>query len=91
MFGSATGEADTEAPPDPSASGDAFGALVTAIDTLQRSGALQTGDPDQLARYAWSVVHGVSMLAIDGFLRTPTEIDAFTQFAVERVRTGIGA
>lgn len=91
MFGRALGDPGEAASPDPSASGDAFGTLVIAINTLQRAGILQAGDSLQLARYAWAVVHGVSMLAIDGLLRTPADVEAFTQFAVARVRTGIGA
>ena len=85
MFGSGPQAADADD------SGAAFGTLVSAVETLQRAGKMRGEDSHQLALYVWSVVHGVAMLAIDGILRTPAEIEMLTQFAIERLRTGIGA
>src|SRR5688572_6506791 len=47
----------------------AFQALVDAIVSLQKDGAVRKDDPLQLARFIWATVHGVSMLIIDGQLR----------------------
>ena len=68
----------------------AFQALVDAIVALQQEGAVRKDDALQLAQFIWAVVHGVSMLIIDGQLahhRTP--IDDLIQFAVERINTGV--
>lgn len=85
MFGSGPQSADAYG------STDAFGTLVSAIKALQRAGTMRSDDPRQLALYVWSVVHGVAMLALDGILRTPAEIKMLTQFAIERLTTGIRA
>ena len=43
-------------------------------------------DPLQLARFIWAAVHGVSMLIIDGQLRSSAvQIDDLIQFAVQRI------
>lgn len=68
----------------------AFQALVDAIVALQQDGAVRKDDALQLAQFIWAVVHGVSMLIIDGQLahhRAP--IDDLIQFAVERINTGV--
>ncbi len=71
------------------AGGDAFQALVDAIVEQQQRGLIVSDDPLQLARYIWSVVHGISMLALDGLLPTPAEAEALVRYANERLRTGI--
>jgi AcrR family transcriptional regulator len=70
---------------------DAFGVLVQAIVEQQQLGIVRPDDPQTLAMYIWSVVHGVSMLAIDRLLESPREIEELTGFAIERIRTGIAA
>jgi len=68
----------------------AFQALGDAIVALQQEGAVRKDDALQLAQFIWAVVHGVSMLIIDGQLahhRAP--IDDLIQFAVERINTGV--
>jgi len=68
----------------------AFQALVDAIVALQQEGAVRKDDALQLAQFIWAVVHGVSMLIIDGQLahhRAP--IDDLIQFDVERINTGV--
>jgi hypothetical protein len=49
----------------------AFQALVEALVAQQREGLVRRDDPVVLARFVWSVVHGVAMLTIDGQLRGP--------------------
>ena len=68
----------------------AFQALVDAIVALQQEGAVRTDDALQLAQFIWAVVHGVSMLIIDGQLaHQRASIDDLIQFAVERINTGV--
>lgn len=90
MFGSVL--RDTQAPPrsQPGGDGDAFGTLVRALVALQQAGLVRNDDPQQLALYVWAVVHGVAMLALDGILRTPDDISTLTEFAIAKLRTGIG-
>ena len=89
MFGAALDAASCD--PDLTVEGaGAFQALVDAITWQQREGLLRDDDPLQLANYVWSVVHGISMLALDGRLRANSdEIDLLVSFAVKRIRTGI--
>jgi AcrR family transcriptional regulator len=79
--------------PDPElaleASG-AFKALVDALVVLQTAGLVRRDDPLQLARFIWSIVHGIARLAIDGQLGvSDDEVEELTRYAIERVRTGI--
>jgi AcrR family transcriptional regulator len=68
----------------------AFQTLVDAIVWQQRAGLVRDDDPLQMARYIWSIVHGIAMLALDGRLRADREeVDALVAFAVERIRGGI--
>jgi AcrR family transcriptional regulator len=70
----------------------AFQALVEAIVELQQTGVVRRDDPLILARFIWSVVHGVSMLVIDGQLRGADERgDALRQYALDRLRDAIMA
>jgi AcrR family transcriptional regulator len=67
----------------------AFQALVDALAALQRAKVVRGDDTLTMARFVWAVVHGVAMLAIDGQLREPHSVDELTQYALERLRTGI--
>ena len=69
----------------------AFGALVDALVSLQQAGLVRRDDPLQLALFIWSVVHGVSMLAIDGRLSRHGRVEDLVRFAADRIRTGIAA
>ena len=68
----------------------AFKALVDALAVLQRDGLVRADDTVTMARFVWALVHGVAMLGIDGQLREPESVDGLTQYAIERLRTGIG-
>ena len=52
----------------PQEASGAFQALVDALVEQQQAGLVRKDDPLQLARYIWSLVHGIAMLAIDGQL-----------------------
>lgn len=90
MFGGALRDAGGPARA-PDSDGDAFGTLVHALENQQRDGLVRPGDPRQLALYVWAVVHGVAMLAIDGILNSTAEVEQLAQFAIDRIRNGIGA
>lgn len=66
----------------------AFQALVDAIVSLQKEGLMRADDPVLSARSIWALVHGVAMLIIDGQLGADGDWEAFTRFALERLRTG---
>ena len=89
MFGAAL-DAETCDPDLRVEGAAAFQALVDAIVSQQRAGILRPDEPLQLANYVWSIVHGISMLALDGRLRSGgCEIDTLVTFAVARIRSGI--
>ena len=67
----------------------AFQALVDSVASLQRDGFLRADDTILMARYVWSVVHGVAMLAIDGQLPERGSIEELLRYALERLRDGI--
>jgi len=70
----------------------AFQALVDALVDQQREGLVRGDDPILLARFVWSVTHGIAMLVIDGQLKDCDDAGAaLNRFAAERVRAGIGA
>lgn len=78
--------------PDPELAAEgrrAFLALLNALIELQRDGLIRRDDAEQQAHFIWSLVHGISMLAIDGALREGTDIDLLTRFSLERARTGL--
>jgi AcrR family transcriptional regulator len=87
MFGGAVRAGAGERPHDEST--DAFAVLVEAIVAQQQAGFMRRDDPQRLALYVWSVVHGVAMLALDGMLPDPAGADWLIAFANERLRTGI--
>jgi AcrR family transcriptional regulator len=45
---------------------DAFGVLLRVIDEAKRAGALAPGDRQAIALTAWSTVHGLALLLLDG-------------------------
>lgn len=70
----------------------AFQALVDALVEQQRDGQVRADDPLMLARFVWSVTHGVAMLVIDGQLRESDESGTvLNRYAAERIRAAIAA
>jgi AcrR family transcriptional regulator len=70
----------------------AFEVLVDSLREQQQAGLVRRDDPTLLARFIWSVVHGIAMLAIDGQLRGVDEQgDALNRYAIEQIRTAIAA
>ena len=69
----------------------AFQVLVDALVEQQQTGVVRRDDPLLLARFIWSIVHGIAMLAIDGQLRgMDEEGEALNRYATERIRDAIG-
>jgi AcrR family transcriptional regulator len=92
--------------PDPELAEEAAGAFQVLVDALvaqQKVGLIRADDPQQLARLIWALVHGISMLAIDGhFQHQDADAEAgapnaaaalgwqaLSTFAIARIRTGI--
>jgi AcrR family transcriptional regulator len=70
----------------------AFQVLVDSLVEQQRAGLVRTDDPVLQARMIWSMVHGISMLVIDGQLRGHDERgEALNQYAIDRLRDAIRA
>jgi hypothetical protein len=56
----------------------------------QRDCLVRGDDPVMLARFVWSVTHGIAMLVIDGQLKDCDGAGlALNRYAAERVRAGI--
>ena len=67
----------------------AFQVLVNAIVDQQNNGLIRRDDPVLIARFTWALVHGISMLVIDGQLRETGQREAVEQYAIERIRTSL--
>ena len=87
MFGSALRHAERTGVHD--AGTDAFRVLLDAIGELQGQGLVRGDDPGHLALYIWAVVHGVSMLALDGMLPAGMPATELMALANERLSTGL--
>jgi AcrR family transcriptional regulator len=66
---------------------EAFGVLRGIVESGMREGWLRSGDVDQVSLAAWSLVHGLSLLIIDGHLAGRVDTDA----AVRGLTDGFGA
>lgn len=68
----------------------AFQALVDALVEQQRAGQVRDDDPLMLARFVWSVTHGIATLVIDGQLHdSDPSGTALNRYAAERIRAAI--
>lgn len=70
-----------------------FDLLVQAIADCQTTGQVRSGDPVELAVAAWSTVHGLAALLVDGRLnehaRSPAEAERLAGRVTEILRTGL--
>jgi len=73
----------------------AFVTLCESIVAAQGAGLLRPGDPTELALLAWSTVHGLSMLWIEGAVHSPSgeelDVDALAEAATAMLARGLGA
>jgi AcrR family transcriptional regulator len=91
MFGGFVAKADCDPDLTVEASG-AFGVLLAALRELQQQQLVRAGDPEALALFVWSTVHGVSMLGIDGQLARPgLSLAPVMHSIVQRIWDGIAA
>ena len=54
-------------------SNEAFMILYNCICDFQEKNLVRPGDPFEFAMAAWAIVHGYSMLIIDGFISEPSD------------------
>ncbi|MBD2463734.1 TetR/AcrR family transcriptional regulator [Oscillatoria sp. FACHB-1407] len=90
MFGRYTGEESLH-PERAQAGGQAFQVLLDVIVAAQKAGAVRPDDEMQLAWVAWSTVHGLAMLLLDGRLpiTQPHEIEALSAFVTRTLVEGL--
>ena len=70
----------------------AFQVLVNSLVEQQQAGLVRRDDALLQARMIWALVHGMSMLVIDGQLRGADENgEALNAYAIERIREAIRA
>ena len=69
-----------------------FGILVNVVEEGQAAGAICPGEPKQLAWVAWSLVHGLAMLLIDGQLPlfNRGEVENLANFVTQTLVKGLG-
>jgi AcrR family transcriptional regulator len=68
----------------------AFQVLVDALVEQQQAGLVRGDDPLLLARFIWSIVHGIAMLVIAGQLRGVDDRgETLNRYAIERMRDAI--
>ena len=68
----------------------AFQALVDALVAQQREGLVRRDDPILLARFVWSVVHGIAMLTIDGQLHQGADsAGVLHRYVTQRIQAAI--
>jgi AcrR family transcriptional regulator len=70
----------------------AFQVLVDSLVEQQRAGVVRRDDPLLLARFIWSMVHGIAMLVIDGQLAGADDPgETLNHYAMRRIRDAISA
>jgi AcrR family transcriptional regulator len=65
---------------------ETFDVLVQTLVACQQSGTIRVAEPVEQAQIAWSLVHGLSMLAIDGHF-TKMERGSISDLAATATRT----
>ena len=69
----------------------AYGLLTGAIRDCQAAGVIRAGDPEELALCAWSAVHGLSALVVDGQLGDRTrQLRPLAHTVTDNIVHGLG-
>jgi AcrR family transcriptional regulator len=68
-----------------------FDYLVEVIQAYQRAGEIKRTDPKIQAFVAWSAVHGLASLVIEGQIRDPGDVDALIKQTTRTLLDGMGA
>jgi AcrR family transcriptional regulator len=66
-----------------------FDLLVRAVRMYQDAGIIRREHPDYLAYVAWSAVHGLASLVIEGQIQPAADITALTKLATRTVLEGM--
>ena len=76
----------TNYPDSAEAAGEAFQTLLSLVKSCQDEGRFLSGDANEFALLAWSMVHGIAKLAITGRLpyRSKAGILRFAEFVVNK-------
>jgi AcrR family transcriptional regulator len=80
-----------ERPPSRVEGPRAFGILVGLVAACQADGELRSGQPEELARMAWALVHGIAELSVCGQveLRDDARAESFALRAVDALLAGL--
>lgn len=75
------------------ASRQAFMVLVNTIQAGQANGVLRAANPLDMARVAWSLVHGQALLALDNMfqIHSETEFNTFLKFSTQMLIQGLAS
>jgi AcrR family transcriptional regulator len=65
--------------------------LVGVIEAYQRSGRIKRQDPRAQAYVAWSAVHGLASLVIDGQIQATDDIDGLIRYTGRMILDGMRA
>jgi len=66
-----------------------FNQFADVIRAYQRSGTIKRGDPQALAYVAWSAVHGLASLVIDGQIQGTDDIDGLIRLTTKTLSDGM--
>jgi len=66
-----------------------FNALVGLIESGQRQGVFKEGDVFLMAVNVWSMIHGLSMLIIDGHIKVIDNLDAIYASGIDILLEGL--
>lgn len=84
MYGA---EVDCDTGPLAEAKEEKMGMLIAGVEACQRAGVFTPGPPEPFAVVAWSLVHGLATLLVDGVLQR-TDLRANDARAVAEQATG---
>jgi AcrR family transcriptional regulator len=68
-----------------------FAHLAAIIESQQKAGRVKREDPQMLAYIAWSAMHGLASLLIDGQIDAATDVDQLIRHATRTVLDGMRA
>lgn len=88
MYG-AEAIARTEQPELRESANRLFEQLVEVIRAQQRSGRIKRQDPQTQAYVAWSAVHGLAMLVVEGQIKTTVDVEALARQATATLLDGM--
>ena len=89
MFGREVARRETHVPLRDAAD-ETFRMLVAGVEEGQRRGVIHEGDPRELSIAAWSIVHGLSALLVDGQLsRGAQDLEGFVAGVTRHLFLGL--